>query len=74
VIESEKFFTEPETVYGGLLDFLGLAPVFPERFERWNGRPSAPMPGATRARLLEHFARHDRSLAALLGRDPAWMH
>jgi hypothetical protein len=72
VIESERFFTEPETVYGELLDFLGLASVFPERFERWNGRPSSPMADRTRARLSEHFAQHDQRLAALLGRDPAW--
>jgi hypothetical protein len=73
VIESESFFEQPETTYGRVLDFLGLPPVLPDRFDRWNGRPSSPMPEATRIRLREHFSNHDRSLAAMLGRDPAWV-
>jgi hypothetical protein len=73
VIESESFFTEPETIYGGLLDFLELPTVFPERFDCWNGRPSSPMPETTRIRLRDHFSSHDASLAELLGREPAWL-
>ena len=44
MIESEPFFEQPETTYGRVLDFLGLPPVLPDRFDRWNGRPSSPMP------------------------------
>jgi hypothetical protein len=73
VIESEAFFERPETTYPGVLDFLGLPQVLPDRFDRWNGRPSSPMLEETRARLREHFSGHDRSLAALLGREPAWL-
>jgi hypothetical protein len=73
VIESEAFFERPETTYAGVLDFLGLPQVLPDRFDRWNGRPSSPMADETRARLREHFQRHDESLAALLGREPAWL-
>ncbi len=73
VIESESFFERPETTYGGVLDFLELPQVLPDRFDRWNARPSSPMPDATRSRLREHFQPHDRALAALLGRDPAWV-
>ena len=73
VIESESFFEQPENTYAQVLDFLGLPPILPDRFDRWNGRPSSPMPDATRIRLREHFSSHDRSLAALLGRDPAWV-
>lgn len=72
VIESEAFFEQPELTYSGILDFLGLPPAFPDRFDRWNGRPSAPMPQATRAQLREHFDEHDRALSSLLGRRPAW--
>jgi hypothetical protein len=72
VVESEAFFERPETAYRGVLDFLRLPTVLPDRFDRWNGRPSSPMAEATRARLREHFSSHDSSLAALLGRDPAW--
>ena len=72
VIESESFFERPETTYGGILDFLELPHLLPDRFDRWNARPSSPMPDATRARLHEHFEPHDQALAELLGRDPAW--
>jgi len=73
VIESESFFEQPEDTYGRLLRFLELPAVLPGRFDRWNGRPSAPMPESTRARLRAHFSSHDEALAALLGREPAWV-
>lgn len=73
VIESEAFFERPEATYGLALDFLQLPPVMPDRFDRWNGRPSSPMPDETRTRLREHFRSHDQSLAILLGREPAWL-
>jgi hypothetical protein len=72
VIESESFFERPASTYGRVLDFLELPAVLPDRFDRWNARPSSPMAEATRARLRQHFRSHDLSLAALLGRDPAW--
>lgn len=72
VMESESFFEEPEATYSAVLDFLGLPVVLPDHFDRWNGRPSAPMPPATRRRLREHFSSHDDALADLLGREPAW--
>ena len=50
----------------------GSAPGDADRFDRWNGRPSSPMPESTRARLREHFSSHDQALAELLGREPAW--
>lgn len=71
-IESESFFEHPERTFEGILDFLGLPVVMPDRFDRWNGRPSAPMAAATRTRLREHFAPHDEALADFLGRRPAW--
>ena len=73
VIESESFFEHPETTYSALLDFLELPRILPDRFDRWNARPSSPMPEATRARLRLHFDPHDHTLATLLGRDPAWV-
>jgi hypothetical protein len=71
-IDSESFFEHPESTFAGVLEFLGLPLVLPERFDRWNSRPSSPMPEETRARLREHFRSHDRALADLLGREPAW--
>jgi hypothetical protein len=71
-IDSESFFEQPETTYTGVLEFLGLPLAMPDRFDRWNGRPSSPLPEETRTRLREHFSSHDRALAELLGREPAW--
>ena len=73
VIESESFFEDPEPTYAGVLDFLGLPAAAPARFDRWNGRPSAPMSESTRRRLRRHFRSHDLALAEILGREPAWL-
>ena len=67
VIESESFFEQPEDVFSRVLDFLTLPMVMPDSFDRWNGRPSAPMPTSTRARLRQHFASHDEALAIAPG-------
>lgn len=72
VIESESFFERPESTYTALLDFLEVPRDLPERFDRWNARPSSPMPESTRTRLRQHFEPHDQALATLLGREPAW--
>jgi hypothetical protein len=72
VLESESFFERPEETYGAVLDFLGLPQVFPGTFDRWNARPSSPMPEHTRDELRAHFREHDRRLAGMLGREPAW--
>jgi Sulfotransferase domain len=73
VIESEAFFESPETTYGAVLDFLDLPTVFPDRFDRWNGRPSSPMSEITRTHLRDHFRGQDQALASMLGREPAWL-
>ena len=72
VIDSESFFEHPEQTYVGVLDFLHLPRVLPSKFDRWNARPSSPMPEPTRTRLRAHFRDHDEALADLLGREPAW--
>ncbi|WP_457205718.1 sulfotransferase family protein [Nocardioides sp. P5_C9_2] len=72
LIESESFFERPEATYGAVLDFLGLPRILPDRFDRWNARPSSPLPDAVRSRLRTHFDAHDEALATMLGRDPAW--
>ena len=73
VIDSETFFEQPEDTFAGVLDFLGLPRVLPDRFDRWNGRPSSPMSEAVRADLRAHFSGPDQALAELLGRRLAWM-
>ncbi|MFI0351476.1 sulfotransferase domain-containing protein [Actinomadura sp. 9N407] len=72
VLFAEDFFAEPEPVYDGVLDFLGLSRRRPDAFERHNARPRSPMPEELRARLETHFEPHDHQLAALLGKVPPW--
>jgi hypothetical protein len=72
VIESERFFASPEEEYTRLLHFLELPIVLPNRFDRYNGRPRAPMTESTRKHLREQFEKHDVALRDVLGRDPAW--
>lgn len=72
VVDSGRFFTDPEPVYDGVLDFLGLRHHGYPVFERHNARPRSPMPEALRARLGEHFRPYDERLADWLGRAPSW--
>jgi hypothetical protein len=72
VVESERFFEEPEHEYARVLDFLELPELFPPRFDRYNGRPGSPLAESTRRRLSEHFESHDEQLATILGRAPTW--
>jgi hypothetical protein len=74
VVESERFFTNPEDVYDEVCEFLGL-PTYLERppFERHNARPRAgDMDPALRQELTGYYAKHDEALAGWLGHPPAW--
>jgi hypothetical protein len=72
VVESERYFEQPEQEYDAICAFLDLEPFRPKRFDQFNARPSSPMPGNSRDLLERHFAAHDERLEALLGRPPHW--
>jgi hypothetical protein len=72
VVDSHRFFTEPEPVYDGVLEFLGLPHTGYPAFERHNARPRSPLPDDVRLRLEEHFAPYDERLAQWLGRPVSW--
>ena len=72
VVDSQRFFTEPEPVYDDVLTFLGLPNSGYPTFERHNARPRSPMDPALRARLEEHFAPYDERLVAWLGHPVSW--
>lgn len=72
LVDSDEFFTRPEQVYAGVLDFLGLPAWRPESFEKHNARPRASMPAPLRARLEESFAPYDTRLADWWVSTPAW--
>lgn len=72
VVDSAIFFTAPERVYSGVLDFLELPALGSPTFERHNARPRSPMPQSLRRSLEEHFRRYDEELATWLGHPPSW--
>jgi hypothetical protein len=73
VVESERFFAQPDEVYDEVLAFLGLPDLGRPPFEKHNARPrSADMDPQLRKDLTGHFAAHDEALAEWLGRRPIW--
>nr|WP_246334639.1 sulfotransferase domain-containing protein [Spinactinospora alkalitolerans] len=72
IVESEAFFTDPESVFREVEEFIGVPHHPGIRFEQHNARPRIGMDPALRARLTEHFAPYDERLAQWWGRTPAW--
>jgi hypothetical protein len=72
VLDSDRFFTEPQQEFGQVLAFLGLPPGGQIQFGQHNARPRAPMPESLRRQLDEHFEPYDERLARWLGRPPSW--
>jgi Sulfotransferase domain len=73
VVDSGRFFAEPERVYDEVLAFLGLPQAEYPAFEQHNARPRpAPMPAPVRAELTEHFDRYDAELETFLGTELSW--
>lgn len=72
VVDSHEFFTQPETAFSGILDFLELEPDSRIRFERHNARSRNPMDPELQARLRAHFDDSDARLAAWWGRPLSW--
>ena len=72
IIESTDFFQQPEREYPRIIDFLGLSPHTPARFETWNARPGSPLSTQEHGRLADRFADHDEALVAMMGHRPSW--
>jgi sulfotransferase family protein len=74
VVESERFFAEPEQTYDGVLEFLGLPTSLGRPpFDRHNARPRvADMDPGVRRALTAHYAPHDQALVSWLGHPPIW--
>ena len=71
VVDADDFFTDPEPVWQGVSEFLGLS-AFRPQFEQHNARPRSAMPDELRARLRRHFDDADERLEAWWGRTPSW--
>jgi hypothetical protein len=74
VVESERFFAEPDQVYDEVLAFLNLPlNLGRPQFEQHNARPrEADMDPVLRRDLTNYFAAHDDALLPWLGRTPIW--
>lgn len=73
VLDSHRFFAEPEAVYDRVLEFLRVPHLGYPTFERHNGRPlPRPVPGVLEQSLRDHFAAYDARLTRWLGGDPSW--
>lgn len=72
VVDSHRFFEDPEPVFAEVLSWLGVRPTISTKFERHNARTRTQMPAALRARLNAHFELHDAALEAWLGHAPSW--
>ena len=72
ILKSEDLNDDPERIVHQTLAFLGLPPWTPSDFTAHNSGRYPPMDPATRKRLAEYFAPHNRRLYAFLGRDLGW--
>jgi hypothetical protein len=73
VLLAEDLFKAPQATYDELTDFLGLprAPLTDPRAFKANAYE--PIPDDVRARLAEHYDKHNEALYALLGRRADWI-
>jgi hypothetical protein len=71
VVDSHRFFSDPDPVMSSVLEFLEL-PHADIKVERHNARPRAAIAGAVGQRLEEHFIPYDEKLAQWLGWTPSW--
>jgi hypothetical protein len=72
VVDADDFFTNPEPVYNGVVDFLGLPREQGREFRRHNARPRSAMSESLRRELGERFVEADQELAQWWGRTPSW--
>jgi Sulfotransferase domain len=72
VVDSHRFFAEPEDVWADTLAFLDLPAGGDPVFERHNARPRSPMSAEVRHQLEEHFRPWDDELIEWLGWVPSW--
>ncbi|MFI7421807.1 sulfotransferase domain-containing protein [Nonomuraea sp. NPDC049684] len=73
VLDSHRFFAEPETAYDRVLEFLTVPHLGYPAFERHNGRPlPRPVPKVLEQALRDHFEPYDARLTRWLGGEPSW--
>jgi hypothetical protein len=71
VVDSQRFFTDPEPVFAEVVEFLGIGAAGGIAFEKHNARPRAPMPDPVRTALEDQLADSDAELETWLGAPPS---
>ncbi len=72
ILKAEDLFAEPVAIFREVSEFLGLSPWQLDDHEAYHSGAYAEMRPATRLRLLDYFAPHNRRLYDALGRDLGW--
>ena len=72
IVASEDFYADPERRVNEVWSFLGLPPHKLVSRKRYNYLPAPGIPSATRQRLRDALAEHNRELDELLGRTLPW--
>jgi hypothetical protein len=72
VVDSHRFFSDPDPVLADVLAFLDLPKADGIVVEKHNARPRAAIADAVGQRLEEHFIPYDEQLATWLGWTPSW--
>ncbi len=72
ILNSERFFEQPQEVYEQTLTFLNLRPKKLNRVRIYNEGNYLPMKSQTREHLIEHFRGHNQRLYDLLKVDFHW--
>lgn len=72
IVASEDFYADPERRVNEVWSFLGLPPHKLVSRKRYNYLPAPGIRSATRQRLRDALAEHNRELEELLGRTLPW--
>lgn len=72
VVDSHRFFAQPEEVFEDVLSWLGTRSLVPTRFERHNARRRPDIDPGLHRDLAAHFEPFDAALEPWLGAAPSW--
>ena len=72
VVDSHRFFAEPEHVFPEVLDWLDVAPRGEQTFDRHNSRDRSELDPGLRRELEDYYLPFDEALTPWLGHVPTW--
>jgi len=72
ILESERFWAEPQASHVAVLRFLGLPPIPLTAYPQHNKSEPSRMASRTKESLVDYFAPHNERLYNLLGSNFGW--